>query len=47
MKDICLRLGKEELTRTGASVEVERHHTSSTFISMGLDIEESQLSTRQ
>lgn len=42
MTEIRVRLGKEELTRTGAGVEVERHHTSSTFVSMGLDIEESQ-----
>ncbi|KAJ7446784.1 hypothetical protein FB451DRAFT_1343526 [Mycena latifolia] len=42
MKDICLRLGKEELTRTGAGVQIERQHTSSTFITMGLEIEHSQ-----
>ncbi|KAJ7028751.1 hypothetical protein C8F04DRAFT_1212103 [Mycena alexandri] len=42
MKDIHLRLGKEELTRTGAGVQVERQHTSSTFISMGLELEQSQ-----
>ncbi|KAJ6489344.1 hypothetical protein C8R47DRAFT_1071689 [Mycena vitilis] len=42
MKDIRLRLGKEELTRTGAGIEIERHHTSSTFITMGLEIEQSQ-----
>jgi hypothetical protein len=42
MTEICVRLGKEELTRTGAGVEVERGHMSSTFVSMGLDIEESQ-----
>jgi hypothetical protein len=42
MQEIRLRLGKAELTRMGAGVEVERQHTSSTFISMGLDIEETQ-----
>jgi hypothetical protein len=42
MKEITLRLGKEELTRTGASVEIERDHTSSSFITMGLQIEQSQ-----
>ncbi|KAJ7867492.1 hypothetical protein B0H14DRAFT_2572780 [Mycena olivaceomarginata] len=42
MKDVRLRLGKDELTRTGEGVEIERQHTSSTFITMGLDIEESQ-----
>ncbi|KAF7342992.1 CxC2 domain-containing protein [Mycena venus] len=42
MQDIRLQLGKAELTQTGAGIEVERQHTSSTFISMGLDIKESQ-----
>ncbi|KAJ7623110.1 hypothetical protein DFH06DRAFT_1142895 [Mycena polygramma] len=42
MKDIRLRLGKEELTRMEEGVEVERRHTSSTFVSMGLEIEQSQ-----
>ncbi|KAJ7024801.1 hypothetical protein C8F04DRAFT_1192096 [Mycena alexandri] len=42
MKDIQLRLGKEELTRTGLGVEIERQHTSSTFVTMGLEIEQSQ-----
>ncbi|KAJ7036080.1 hypothetical protein C8F04DRAFT_1258196 [Mycena alexandri] len=42
MKDIQLRLGQEELTQTGAGVEVARSHTSSTFITMGLEIEQSQ-----
>ncbi|KAJ7024853.1 hypothetical protein C8F04DRAFT_1269860 [Mycena alexandri] len=42
MKDIRLRLGKEELTRTGAGVEVERQHTSSTFVTLGLELEQSQ-----
>lgn len=42
MKEIALRLNKVELTRTGAGVEVERHHTSSKFITLGLEIEQSQ-----
>ncbi|KAJ7740338.1 hypothetical protein B0H16DRAFT_1324487, partial [Mycena metata] len=42
MKDIRLRLGKEELTRTGAGVAVERQHTSSTFVTLGLELEQSQ-----
>jgi hypothetical protein len=42
MQEIRLRLGKAELTQTGAGVEVERQHTSSSFISMGMDIEETQ-----
>jgi hypothetical protein len=35
-------MGKEELTRTGAGVEVERSHTSITFIILGLEIEQTQ-----
>ncbi|KAJ7019395.1 hypothetical protein C8F04DRAFT_1214342 [Mycena alexandri] len=42
MKDIQLRLGKEELTKTALGVEIERQHTSSTFVTMGLEIEQSQ-----
>ncbi|KAJ7834666.1 hypothetical protein B0H13DRAFT_1913969 [Mycena leptocephala] len=42
MKEIKLRLGKGELTRTGANVEIERPHTSSAFITLGLEIEQSQ-----
>ncbi|KAF7359952.1 CxC2 domain-containing protein [Mycena venus] len=42
LKEIRVRLGKEELTRTGAGVEVERRHTSSTFITLGLEIEQTQ-----
>jgi hypothetical protein len=42
MKDIRLRLGKEELTKTGDGVTIERQDTPSTFISMGLDIEQTQ-----
>ncbi|KAJ7617529.1 hypothetical protein DFH06DRAFT_1274184 [Mycena polygramma] len=42
MKDIRLRLGREELTRTGAGVEIERQQTPSTFITLGLELESSQ-----
>ncbi|KAJ7076776.1 hypothetical protein C8R43DRAFT_910611 [Mycena crocata] len=42
MKDIRLQLGKEKLTRMGAGVEVEKHQTSSTFITMGLEIEQTK-----
>jgi hypothetical protein len=42
MKDIRLRLAREELTRTGAGVEIERQHTSTTFITLGMEIEQSQ-----
>ncbi|KAJ7034185.1 hypothetical protein C8F04DRAFT_1183471 [Mycena alexandri] len=42
MRDIQLKLAKEELLRSGEGVEVEREDTPSTFILMGLEIEESQ-----
>ncbi|KAJ7037078.1 hypothetical protein C8F04DRAFT_1180802 [Mycena alexandri] len=42
MKDIRLRLAKEELVQSGEGVEVEREDTPSTLILMGLEIEESQ-----
>ncbi|KAJ6517558.1 hypothetical protein DFH09DRAFT_1332356 [Mycena vulgaris] len=42
MKDIRLKLTKEELIRSGEGVEVEREDTATTFILMGLEIEESQ-----
>lgn len=42
MKEIRLRLAKEELITSGEGVEVEREDTPSTFIMMGLEIEESQ-----
>ncbi|KAF7331140.1 CxC2 domain-containing protein [Mycena sanguinolenta] len=42
MKEIRLKLAKEELLRSGEGIEVEREDTPSTFISMGLEIEESQ-----
>ncbi|KAJ7018022.1 hypothetical protein C8F04DRAFT_1278428 [Mycena alexandri] len=42
MKDIRLKLAKEELVTSGEGVEVEREDTPSTFILMGLEVEESQ-----
>ncbi|KAJ7874250.1 hypothetical protein B0H13DRAFT_1894635, partial [Mycena leptocephala] len=42
MKEIRLKLAKEELLRSGEGVEVEREDTPSTFIVMGLEIKESQ-----
>ena len=42
MKEIKLRIAKEELLRSGEGIEVEREDTPSTFIMMGLEIEESQ-----
>ncbi|KAF8146729.1 hypothetical protein K438DRAFT_2092496 [Mycena galopus ATCC 62051] len=42
MKEIRLRLAQEELIRNGEGVEVEREDTPSTFMMMGLEIEESQ-----
>ncbi|KAK6997432.1 CxC2 domain-containing protein [Favolaschia claudopus] len=42
LKEIRLQLGKAELTRTGEGLEVRRQHTSSTFIALGLDIENTQ-----
>ncbi|KAJ7474959.1 hypothetical protein FB451DRAFT_1397828 [Mycena latifolia] len=42
MKEIRLKLAKEELVRSGEGVEVEREDTPSTFVMMGLEIEESQ-----
>ncbi|KAJ7441221.1 hypothetical protein FB451DRAFT_982786, partial [Mycena latifolia] len=42
MKEIRLKLVKEELIRSGEGVEVEWEDTPSTFIIMGLEIEESQ-----
>ncbi|KAJ6596739.1 hypothetical protein B0H10DRAFT_2232247 [Mycena sp. CBHHK59/15] len=41
MKEIRLKLVKEELIN-GEGAEVEREDTPSTFIMMGLEIEESQ-----
>jgi hypothetical protein len=42
MEEIRRKLQKEELVRSGEGDEVEREDTPSTFISMGLEIEESQ-----
>ncbi|KAJ7437712.1 hypothetical protein FB451DRAFT_1193107 [Mycena latifolia] len=42
MKDIRLKLAKEELIRSRAGVEVEHEDTAGTFILMGLEIEQSQ-----
>jgi hypothetical protein len=42
MVEIKKKLAKEELLQSGEGVEVEREDTPSTFILMGLEIEESQ-----
>ncbi|KAJ7780811.1 hypothetical protein DFH07DRAFT_865230 [Mycena maculata] len=42
MQEIRLKLAREELLRSGEGVEVEREDTPSTFILLGLGIEESQ-----
>ncbi|KAJ6479819.1 hypothetical protein C8R45DRAFT_1054444 [Mycena sanguinolenta] len=42
MRDIKLKLAKDELLRSGEGTEVEREDTPSTFILMGMEIEESQ-----
>jgi hypothetical protein len=42
MREIRMKLVKEELLRSGEGTEVEREDTPSTFILMGLEIEESQ-----
>ncbi|KAJ7932991.1 hypothetical protein B0H13DRAFT_1856601 [Mycena leptocephala] len=42
MKEIRVRIGRQELSETGAGVEIERNHTSSTFVTMGLEIENTQ-----
>ncbi|KAJ7720440.1 hypothetical protein B0H16DRAFT_1474428 [Mycena metata] len=42
MRDIRLKLAREELLRSGEGVEVEREDTPSTFIMMGLEIEQTQ-----
>jgi hypothetical protein len=42
MQDIRRKLAKEELLRSGEGDEVEREDTPSTFLLMGLEIEESQ-----
>ncbi|KAJ7019525.1 hypothetical protein C8F04DRAFT_975501 [Mycena alexandri] len=42
LKDVRLELAKEEYDVTGDGTEVERHDTPSTFISLGLELEEAQ-----
>ncbi|KAK7005420.1 CxC2 domain-containing protein [Favolaschia claudopus] len=42
LREIRLKLAKEELLRSGEGVEVEREDTPSTFLIMGMEIEESQ-----
>ncbi|KAK6974082.1 CxC2 domain-containing protein [Favolaschia claudopus] len=42
LRDIQLQIASEEFVATGAGVEVEREHTPGTFISLGLDIEQTQ-----
>jgi hypothetical protein len=42
MKERRLELVCKELLRTAGDAEMEREHTPSVFITMGLDIEESQ-----
>lgn len=42
LKDVQLKLAKEELLRSGTGVEIEREDTPSTFVVMGLDIEDAQ-----
>ncbi|KAF7365867.1 CxC2 domain-containing protein [Mycena venus] len=42
MRDIRNKLAKEELLRSGDGTEVEREDTPSTFVLMGLEIEETQ-----
>jgi hypothetical protein len=42
MRDIRLKLAKEELLRSGEGEEVQQEETPSMFILMGLQIEEAQ-----
>ncbi|KAJ7667892.1 hypothetical protein DFH06DRAFT_983104 [Mycena polygramma] len=42
LKEVRLKLADEEYARTGDGTEVEREDTPSTFISMGMELEESQ-----
>jgi hypothetical protein len=42
MKDIRAKLVKAEILESGEGTEIEREDTPSTFIVMGLEIEESQ-----
>ncbi|KAK6992768.1 hypothetical protein R3P38DRAFT_3225083 [Favolaschia claudopus] len=43
LRDIQLQIASEEFVATGAGVEVEREHTPGTFITLGLDIEQTHL----
>jgi hypothetical protein len=42
MQEIRRKLQKEELMRSGEGTEVEREDTPSTFVLMGLEIEDLQ-----
>jgi hypothetical protein len=42
LKEIRLMIAAEEYSRTGDGTEVEREDTPSTFVSMGMEIEETQ-----
>ncbi|KAJ7184060.1 hypothetical protein C8R46DRAFT_1026074 [Mycena filopes] len=42
LKDVRLKLAAEEYSKTGDGTEVEREETPSTFVGMGLDLEEAQ-----
>ncbi|KAJ7234287.1 hypothetical protein C8J57DRAFT_1575463 [Mycena rebaudengoi] len=42
MKDVQVKLAKDELLRSGMGVEIEREDTPSTFVMMGLEIEDAQ-----
>jgi hypothetical protein len=42
LREIKTKLAKEELLRSGEGTEVEREDTPSTFIVMGLEIEDIQ-----
>jgi hypothetical protein len=42
MRDIRNKLAKDELLRSGDGTEVEREDTPSTFVLMGLEIEDTQ-----
>jgi hypothetical protein len=42
LKDIRVMIAAEEYLRTGDGTEVEREDTPSTFVTMGMEIEETQ-----
>ncbi|KAJ7113911.1 hypothetical protein C8R44DRAFT_740790 [Mycena epipterygia] len=42
MKDIRLKLAKQEVTQTGEGDEIEREDTPSTFVVMGFELEQTQ-----